>query len=108
MTCNRWVVEGIDSLYNAKCKADAADLADGLPLQPLGAFVTEQLLLSYGLRRLAELHCYELLMAVKSHRGVHKRVALFAQFLGLVECEKLSTCEALRPTNQNEASLLLS
>uniref|UniRef100_A0A7S2SBJ9 EF-hand domain-containing protein n=1 Tax=Mucochytrium quahogii TaxID=96639 RepID=A0A7S2SBJ9_9STRA len=77
-----WLLEKIDDIYNKKLEADNTDRNDGLRLQPLGEFVIEQLLFNHGLRRLAEVHLFDLLASLKHHlRKKHPKMVIFARFL---------------------------
>ena len=63
----KWLCKTIDEIYQAKLVADYYDNRDGDPLQGLTEFVCEYLLMKYGLRRVAEMHLYEITMSIKKY-----------------------------------------
>lgn len=82
-----WLLDRISTLYDEKLVADQDDIADGLPLQTLGAFTIEQFLFRHGLRRIAEIRFFELLQSVRAHIKKHARVKVFARFLDAYHCK---------------------
>ena len=76
-----WLSKTIDQIYGAKLTADYYDTRDGDPLQSLTDFLCEYLLMKYGLRRVAEMHLYEVVMAVKKYFHKNPKVKMFARFL---------------------------
>jgi hypothetical protein len=80
-----WLTKTIDEIYQAKLIADYYDNRDGDPLQSLPDFLCEYLLMKYGLRRVAEMHLYEVVMAVKKYFSKNPKVLMFARFLGCVK-----------------------
>jgi hypothetical protein len=87
-----WLSKTIDLLYQSKLTADYLDLRDGDPLQSLNDFLTEFLLMKYKLRRVAEMHMYEIIMCVKKYFKKNSKVRMFAKFLGCVK-DKVSNGE---------------
>jgi hypothetical protein len=81
----KWLNRMIDTLYHAKLTADYLDLRDGDPLQTMNDFLTEFLLMKYKLRRIAEMHLYEIIMAVKKFYPKSSKVRMFARFLGCIK-----------------------
>ena len=81
----KWLNKMIDTLYHAKLTADYLDLRDGDPLQTMNDFLTEYLLLKYKLRRIAEMHLYEIIMAVKKFYNKSSKVRMFGRFLGCIK-----------------------
>ena len=63
----KWLNRMIDTLYQAKLTADYLDLRDGDPLQTMNGFLTEFLLMKYKLRRIAEMHLYEIKQYLSSN-----------------------------------------
>jgi hypothetical protein len=86
-----WLCKTIDQIYGAKLTADYYDARDGDPLQSLTDFLCEYLLMKFGLRRVAEMHLYEVVMAVKKYFLKNPKVKMFARFLGLVKIRGKAT-----------------
>ena len=86
-----WLSKTIDQIYEGKLTADYYDTRDGDPLQSLTEFLCEYLLMKYGLRRVAEMHLYEVVMAVKKYFSKNPKVKMFARFLGLVKIRGKAT-----------------
>ena len=81
----KWLSKTIDEIYHAKFIADWFDIRDGDPLQNLPDFATEYLLTKYGLRRVAEMHMYELVMSLKNNFSKNRKAMACARFLGVVK-----------------------
>lgn len=81
----KWLCKTIDEIYQAKLVADYYDNRDGDPLQGLTEFVCEYLLMKYGLRRVAEMHLYEITMSIKKYYLKNPKVLMFSRFMGLVK-----------------------
>ena len=83
----QWLFEQMNTLYDEKHCADMADRSDGVALQSFSDFVSERMLLEYGLRRLADIHMYELFITVKRHSPRSPSVRAFASFIGFIDQE---------------------
>jgi hypothetical protein len=81
----KWLNKTIDEIYQGKLVADYYDNRDGDPLQSLQDFICEYFLMKYGMRRVAEMHLYEIVMALKKYFGKNPKVCMFARFLGCVK-----------------------
>ncbi len=92
-----WLSKTIDEIYHAKLTADYYDTRDGDPLQSLPDFLCEYLLMKYGLRRVAEMHLYEVVMSVKKYFHRNPKVLMFARFLGLVKVKLKAKSADKRP-----------
>ena len=79
-----WLLLELTRVYDAKRRADGLDLLEGSPLQTLPIFITENFLMRFELRRIAELRLYELLTSVKEHWSDNADIYMFARFLGIV------------------------
>ena len=99
-----WLSKTIDLLYQSKLAADYLDLRDGDPLQTLNDFLTEFLLMKYKLRRVAEMHMYEIIMCVKKYYKKNSKVRMFAKFLGCVK-DKSSAEETEEQQNKPELDI---
>ena len=80
-----WLMKMIDEIYQQKLVADYYDNRDGDPLQSLPDFLCEYLLMKFGLRRVAEMHLYEVIMSVKKYFSKNPKVLMFGRFLGCVK-----------------------
>ena len=80
-----WLCKTIDEIYQAKLVADYYDNRDGDPLQSLKEFLCEYLLMKFGLRRVAEMHLYEVVMSIKKYFHKNPKVLMFARFMGVVK-----------------------
>ena len=81
----KWLTKTIDEIYQGKLVADYYDNRDGDPLQSLHDFICEYFLMKYGMRRVAEMHLYEIVMALKKYFSRNPKVCMFARFLGCVK-----------------------
>jgi hypothetical protein len=81
----KWLSKTIDEIYQQKLVADYYDNRDGDPMQSLKEFLCEYLLMKYGLRRVAEMHLYEIIMSIKKYFSKNPKVLMFARFMGLVK-----------------------
>jgi hypothetical protein len=99
-----WLNKMIDTLYQAKLTADYLDLRDGDPLQTMNDFLTEFLLLKFKLRRVAEMHLYEIVMCVKAFYSKSSKVRMFAKFLGCVK-DKGHPEDSVEKQNQPELDI---
>lgn len=99
-----WLSKTIDLLYQSKLAADYLDLRDGDPLQSLNDFLTEFLLMKYKLRRVAEMHMYEIIMCVKKYYKKNSKVRMFAKFLGCVK-DKASDEDTKEKQNKPELDI---
>ena len=101
----KWLSMTIDVLYQSKLAADYLDLRDGDPLQSLNDFLTEFLLMKYKLRRVAEMHMYEIIMCVKKYYKKNAKVRMFAKFLGCVKDKAHSEEESEEAQNKPELDI---
>jgi hypothetical protein len=99
-------MDQINHLYLEKLNADAQDQQDGSTSSEFNVFTTELYLLESGMRRLAELRVYELLMATKEHlKAGGQCVRIFARMLGCLYSKEEGDKNSYIPSNIGSAVL---
>ena len=80
-----WLCRELNGILDEKLVADELDDKEGQQTQAMNDFLMELYLKRHGLRRLAELNLYVLLMSIREHYKKSSLAHTFARFMHLVD-----------------------
>jgi len=80
-----WLCKEINKILDEKFEADKQDEAEAQQTQSMNDFLMELFLKRHGLRRLAELNLYNLIICIKEHYKKSSLAHTFARFMNLID-----------------------
>ncbi|GMH90704.1 hypothetical protein TrVE_jg5982 [Triparma verrucosa] len=80
-----WLCKEINGIFDEKFEADRQDGQEGQQTQAMNDFLMELFLKRYGLRRLAELNLYVLIITIKEYYEMNSLVHTMARFMNLID-----------------------